>query len=442
MPKTTYAAVGASNPFLGLASSFGEMAASSIPGFGSGGLDTIMSGLNAKTLTLRDLSGRKAERALLDTAAILKQLDPDAVSAAQAQATALTAIKTAEAELSEAQKTLSAIQIKVIDAIQGVFPPEVTNPLAYLMDLLTDFNNASDVVQDKERDVQTLWDGVSGDFQYAFTDNRHIVTYTVIRSGSEITVTLTFDRAGKVVGYTCNDSDVYTALAVLYFDAASASGYSALTAEPIVDSPAIANSISVYPVDFDQKELVLAYLDAWNGDDAVTFTRPDGSAVTIERDDRSDITYSDILSLIFEIIGIFIDMITIALICFTSLSLVVSTVMIAIITYVSVVERIKEIGVIRSLGGRKRDVSRLFNAETIIIGLIAGIIGILFTLFASWIINLIVNSFQPGLGAIAVFPWFYALLMLGVSVALTLISGLLPSRSAAKKDPVIALRSE
>jgi putative ABC transport system permease protein len=115
--------------------------------------------------------------------------------------------------------------------------------------------------------------------------------------------------------------------------------------------------------------------------------------------------------------------------------------MIAIITYVSVVERVKEIGVIRSLGGRKKDVSRLFTAETAIIGLVSGLFGIGVTYLVSAIINAIVGSVSI-ISQIAIFPWFYALIMVGVSVALTLISGVFPASAAAKKDPVIALRTE
>ena len=137
----------------------------------------------------------------------------------------------------------------------------------------------------------------------------------------------------------------------------------------------------------------------------------------------------------------FINIITIALVCFTALSLVVSTVMIAIITYVSVIERIKEIGVIRSLGGRKRDVSRLFNAETFIIGGISGLIGIAVTYGISGIINLILGSLF-GIYTIAALPVVSAIIMIAVSIGLTLISGLIPASLAAKKDPVESLRTE
>jgi putative ABC transport system permease protein len=140
-------------------------------------------------------------------------------------------------------------------------------------------------------------------------------------------------------------------------------------------------------------------------------------------------------------INTMIDIITYALIVFTALSLLVSTVMIGIITYVSVVERIKEIGVIRSLGGRKKDVSHLFNAETFIIGLTSGIFGILITIGLSGIINLIVGHFA-GIYTIAALPIDEAIIMIIVSVLLTSISGLIPAKAAARKNPVEALRTE
>ena len=199
----------------------------------------------------------------------------------------------------------------------------------------------------------------------------------------------------------------------------------------------IANSISIYPISFDSKDLATSYLDAWN-DDNITITV---GGVEYNGAARANVTYTDTLEIIITMINTMIDVISYALIAFTSISLVVSTVMIGIITYVSVVERIKEIGVIRSLGGRKKDVSNLFIAETFIIGLLSGLIGVLFTYFASVIVNIILKPLIF-YSRIAALPVSQAVLLVILSVGLTLISGLIPASSAAKKDPVVALRTE
>ena len=188
--------------------------------------------------------------------------------------------------------------------------------------------------------------------------------------------------------------------------------------------------IAIYANDFDNKELVLNYLDQWNTD----------------HDDSDEarsmqITYTDTVGMLMSIMQTMIDIITYVLVAFTAISLIVSSVMIGIITYVSVVERVKEIGVLRSLGARKQDIRNLFNAETFIIGLAAGLIGIAISYVFCIVISLVLESLT-GMGGVASLPALTAFIMVCVSVVLTLISGLIPAQSAAKKDPVIALRSE
>ncbi len=209
------------------------------------------------------------------------------------------------------------------------------------------------------------------------------------------------------------------------------------------------SSIRIYPNDFKTKNLVTDYLDDWNKDKSLTFNIYDTDFKTVTGTktltyaDRNRIKYTDSVELIINLINQMINIVTYALVAFTALALIVSTVMVAIITYVSVVERVKEIGVIRSLGGRKKDVSHLFNAETFMIGLASGIFGVLVTLLLSVIANIIVNTLSGGaVGAIANLTWVNALVMISLSVVLTSIAGLIPARSAAKKDPVVALRTE
>jgi putative ABC transport system permease protein len=199
----------------------------------------------------------------------------------------------------------------------------------------------------------------------------------------------------------------------------------------------LATGISIYPVSFDDKDLVTDYLDKWNNKDITI----EINGKTLTGEERSSIKYLDALELVIVLINTMIDVVSYALIAFTSVSLVVSTVMIGIITYVSVVERIKEIGVIRSLGGRKKDVSRLFTAETAIIGALAGAIGVGVTYGVSAIVNAILFPLT-GIPSLAQLPFTQALLMIALSVGLTLISGVFPARAAAQKDPVVALRTE
>ncbi len=185
------------------------------------------------------------------------------------------------------------------------------------------------------------------------------------------------------------------------------------------------NGINIYPANFEAKENVLSYLDAWND------THEEGETIK----------YTDRVGLLMGMVQTMLNVITYVLVAFTAISLVVSSVMIGIITYVSVVERTKEIGVLRSLGARKKDIRNLFNAETFIIGLAAGLIGIGVTYGLAAIVSAIIFSLS-GIAGIATLPPLTALIMVVVSVVLTLISGLIPAQAAAKKDPVIALRTE
>lgn len=204
-------------------------------------------------------------------------------------------------------------------------------------------------------------------------------------------------------------------------------------------------TFEIYPLDFEKKELVTDYLDGWNdmceSKAEYTYTAADGSEVKITLDEDYEIEYTDTVGLIISMVNTMIEMITVALVAFTALSLVVSTVMVGIITYVSVVERIKEIGILRAVGARKKDIKRLFMAETFIIGLAAGIVGIAVTYILSLILNLIIGGLF-GIYTIAALPIWQAVVMVLISVMLTLISGLLPAAAAAKKDPVVALRTE
>ena len=199
-------------------------------------------------------------------------------------------------------------------------------------------------------------------------------------------------------------------------------------------------TMSIYPVNFETKDKVNAYLDDWNKD--VDITLYDGTAhqKVLKAGTRDELTYTDTISLIINVIDTMITIVTTALVIFTSLSLVVSSFMIAVITYISVMERVKEIGVIRSLGGRKKDVSRLFIAENLVTGVMSGIIGLIITAITCLIINLVIAPF--GIPSIALLTLPIILIMMVLSVFLSVMSGLIPSVHASRQDPVIALRSE
>ncbi len=200
--------------------------------------------------------------------------------------------------------------------------------------------------------------------------------------------------------------------------------------------PSLPQKISIYPKDFKAKDGVTNHLKKWNEDTDITLS----SGKVLTKDDREELTYTDTIEIIVNVIDTLITTITIALVAFTSLSLVVSCFMIAVITYISTMERVKEIGVIRSLGGRKKDVSRLFIAECLITGLTSGVFGVAFTYLISGIFNLCIAQFN--VGNIANLTLITALIMVGISVILNVISGLIPSMQASKQDPVNALRSE
>ena len=198
----------------------------------------------------------------------------------------------------------------------------------------------------------------------------------------------------------------------------------------------VPQSIQIYPKDFTSKKVVTKYLDEWNDNKEITLS----SGKVLAFEDRQELTYTDTIEIIVNVVNTLITAITIALVAFTSLSLVVSCFMIAVITYISTMERVKEIGIIRSLGGRKKDVSRLFIAECLIIGLASGVFGIAMTYLLAFIFNLSIMQF--GVGNMAILTIHTALIMIGVSIFLNVMSGLIPALRASNQDPVVALRTE
>lgn len=189
------------------------------------------------------------------------------------------------------------------------------------------------------------------------------------------------------------------------------------------------SSISLYAVDFAAKEYLTDFIQQYNDD-----ARAAGEEERV-------ISYTDYIGLMLSSVSTIINAITYVLIAFVAISLVVSSIMIGIITYISVLERTKEIGILRSIGASKRDISRVFNAETLIIGLIAGALGIGITLLLNIPVNMIIESIS-GIAGVASLPPVGGAVLVLISVLLTVLAGLIPANAAKKKDPVVALRTE
>lgn len=193
--------------------------------------------------------------------------------------------------------------------------------------------------------------------------------------------------------------------------------------------PAKPGGIDIYPIDFESKEKVIEILDGYN------------ERMTDEGQEDKVITYTDFVGTLMSSVTDIVNMISYVLVAFVAISLVVSSIMIGVITYISVLERKKEIGILRSIGASKGDISRVFNAETIIVGFTAGVIGIGLTALACIPANAIVYSLFD-VADVASLPWQAAVILVAISVFLTFLAGLIPSSAASRKDPVEALRSE
>ena len=193
-----------------------------------------------------------------------------------------------------------------------------------------------------------------------------------------------------------------------------------------LDNP---SSISIYPKDFESKDQIATAIENYNQKQ-----RDDGNEENV-------ITYTDLVGTMMSSVSTIIDAISYVLIAFVAISLVVSSIMIGIITYISVLERTKEIGILRSIGASKKDISRVFNAETFIVGLGAGLLGIIVTLILNIPINMIIKAVTD-IGGLASLPVAGGIILVVISMLLTVIAGLIPAKMASKKDPVEALRTE
>lgn len=189
-----------------------------------------------------------------------------------------------------------------------------------------------------------------------------------------------------------------------------------------IDDP---DGINIYPKDFDSKEEITSIIDKYNED----------------KEEQDKIKYTDIVGIMMSSVSTIVNVISSVLIAFVAISLIVSSIMIAIITYISVIERTKEIGILRAMGASKKDISRVFNAETLIEGLCAGILGIIVTILINIPANIIIKK-VVNISNLSKLPVAGAIILIIISVLLTVLAGFIPAKIASKKDPVEALRTE
>ncbi len=188
-------------------------------------------------------------------------------------------------------------------------------------------------------------------------------------------------------------------------------------------------SINIYPLDFESKDKISEIIDKYNED------------MKANGNEKAAIKYTDYIGLLLSSVTKIVNIISYVLISFVAISLVVSSIMIGIITYISVLERTKEIGILRAIGASKRDISRVFNAETLIVGFVSGALGIGITVLLNIPINMIIKHLT-GIAHVSQLPLNGAIILVAISMVLTLIAGLIPSKIASRKDPVVALRTE
>lgn len=316
------------------------------------------------------------------------------------------------------------IQLQVVgilrpdpDAVTGAVSGSVGYTSA-LMEYVINQINASDIVKKQAADPET--DVITG---LPFT-----------KDGEEVEMENTFD----ITTLTPEQQAYLASLSQEELDTLMASYMQPATSSATYDGNMEAfgvadlekpSSIMIYPVDFASKDMISDKISEYN------------DAVRAEGREEAVINYTDYIGLMMSSISTIINAISYVLIAFVAISLVVSSIMIGIITYISVLERTKEIGILRSIGASKHDISMVFNAETLIVGFVSGAMGIIVTMLLVIPINAIIKNLS-GISNVAGLPWLAALILVLISMALTFIAGLIPAKMAAKKDPVVALRSE
>ena len=292
---------------------------------------------------------------------------------------------------------------KVIQSFTGMMSSAVEEMLGQVMTVITDKISGA-----MSSGMENLMSGVSSDLMSAFNFDTDALTkmFKTEMSAEELKSLITSLLSDTSVSYESNLKKM---------------GYAD------EDDP---SSITIYPSDFESKKHIKDLISDYN------------ARMKAAGEEEKVIQYTDVVDALMGSVTVIIDVISYVLIAFVAISLVVSSIMIGVITYISVLERRKEIGILRAIGASKRNISQVFNAETFIIGSLAGVIGIAVTELAIIPANLILHSLSGIEKINAVLPPLSALILILLSIALTLLGGLIPSRKAAKSDPVAALRSE
>ena len=318
--------------------------------------------------------------------------------------------------------------VGIIRPAEDATTAAVTGLIGYRSDLMTHLlekvNTAPIVLEQKSHPETDVFSGAP----FSTADLKEFYTPEELQAYA---ATLPEDKQAELMGY-------YSQLMAAGFDEIQAAtqlmasiytpsdgSYEENLSKLGVADPDDPSGILLYPIDFEAKDDISRIIDEYNQD----------------KDEAQRLVYTDYIGLMISSITTIINAVSYILIAFVSVSLIVSSIMIGIITYISVLERTREIGVLRSIGASKRDISRVFNAETLTIGLTAGLFGIGLTVFLLWPINAIIEHLTD-LKNVAVLPPEGAVALILISMLLTFIAGLIPARIASKKDPVIALRSE
>ena len=333
--------------------------------------------------------------------------------------------KTAD-ELYLLSKIETAVEVKVVGVLRANSDSALSGAVGYRSDLMTyliDEVNDSEIVKQQKANPDT--DVLTG-FPFATDEPKtmeHLNGYISMLPAEEQAQYAGFIEGMRQQGMT--DEQIVARFEESMSaneNKATYDGNMALLGVSDLEKPA---GIQIYPKDFEAKEKISKIINDYN----------------TGKNEADKITYTDLIGLMMSSVTIIINAISYILIAFVSISLIVSSIMIGIITYISVLERTKEIGILRALGASKRDISRVFNAETLIVGFVSGTLGILISLLLLIPINIIIQYITE-IGGLAILPLAGGGILVLISMLLTFVAGLIPSRIAAKKDPVIALRTE